>query len=315
MSRLLAVPLAVVLVIVLVAPASASGRPWPVGVFPALKRNLVSYYDFEHPVPGQPAREDDQGTSGTDIDLINGGAQMRVPDSAVPGSRNSLQVKQINPEVKGSDDWKAGLYAADGVPTLKAFNGAKEATIMGWVKMTGENPSPNPGSPNPGARYGAVGLAGLLSGNSDGHAVRALLELINVDGRLHLVALGRRVDGAASQTFAARADWQKLLPRGEWVFLAATFDYDNGTMALYRNGKPLDGFYVDTGDPWAVGGEPEPDLASPTDPRGIKIGGSFPQNTREGNPCDCRMDNLMFLDRVARPWEVELQYRLASKVP
>lgn len=312
MKRLLALPLAALLGVTLAVPAVAApaerlGRP---GVFPTLSRNLVAYYDFEHPVPGRPAQEADQGRSGTDITLVNGGAGMRVPDGV--GSRNSVQVKQVNPAEKGTDDWKAGLYAADGVPTLKAFNGAKAATIMGWVKMTGENPSPNPGSSNPGARYGAVGLVGLLSGNSDGHAVRALLELINVDGKLHLVALGRRIDGAASQTFAAKEDWRKLLPLGEWVFLAATFDYDNGTMALYRNGKAVEGFYVDKGDPWAVAGEPEPDLTSATDPRGIKIGGSFPQNTREGNPCNCRLDNLMFLDRAAHPMEVLLQYHWAT---
>jgi hypothetical protein len=125
-----------------------------------------------------------------------------------------------------------------------------------------------------------------------------------------VVALGRRVDGASSQTFAARQAWPSILPRDEWVFLAATFDFDDGTMALYRNGRPLDGFYTLTGDPWGVLGPPEPDLASPTDPRGIKIGGSFPQNTLERNPCNCRFDSLMFLDRVVTRGEIEGQYRL-----
>ncbi|ANN17672.1 hypothetical protein SD37_19825 [Amycolatopsis orientalis] len=309
MRKLLAVPLVVLLAITFAAPVAAAPRP--VGVFPSLSRNLVAYYDFEHPVPGSPGQEADQGRSGTDITLVNGGAAMRVPDRG-PG-RNALQVKQVNPAQKGADDWKAGRYSADGVPTLRAFNGVRAATVMGWVKMTGENPSPNPGSSTPGVRYGAVGLVGLLSGNSDGHAVRALLELITVDGELRLVALGRRIDGAASQTFAAAEDWRKLLPPDEWVFLAAVFDYDNGTMALYRNGKPVEGFYVDQGDPWAVGGEPEPDPASATDPRGIKIGGSFPQNTREGNPCNCRLDDLMFLDRAVRPLEILLQYHWARR--
>lgn len=63
---------------------------------------------------------------------------------------------------------------------------------------------------------------------------------------------------------------------------------------------------------WQLAGEPEPDVASATDPRGIKIGGSFPQNTRENNPCDCRMDELMFLDRVVSPTEVRLQYLWAT---
>ncbi|MGR6916399.1 hypothetical protein ACU635_19330 [[Actinomadura] parvosata] len=81
-------------------------------------------------------------------------------------------------------------------------------------------------------------------------------------------------------------------------------------MRLYRDGRPLPGSYTVTGDPWGLDGAPEPDLTSPTDPRGIKIGGSHPQNTREQNPCDCRMDGLLFLDRVATPGEIRAQYEL-----
>jgi hypothetical protein len=136
--------------------------------------------------------------------------------------------------------------------------------------------------------------------------------VINVENVLHVVALGRRVDGSASQTFAANEDWRTILPQGKWVFLAATFDFDNATMALYKNGRPLDGFYTITGDPWGVAGDPEPDLTSATDPRGIKIGGSFPQNTEERNPCNCRFDGLMFLDRVVSPGEVFGQYLWAK---
>jgi hypothetical protein len=84
-------------------------------------------------------------------------------------------------------------------------------------------------------------------------------------------------------------------------------------MKLYKNGQPLDGFYTLPGDPWAVAGPPEPDLTSATDPRGIKIGGSFPQNTREQNPCNCRMDSLMFLNRVVTDKEVLLQYLWATR--
>ncbi|GLY46686.1 hypothetical protein [Lentzea sp. NBRC 102530] len=287
-------------------PAQATSGP----VLPTLSRNLVSYYDFEHPVRGDSALERDRGRSGTALQLINGGADMRVRDGAFRSSSHSLQLKQINPAIAGNDDWKAGLYSETGVPTLKAFNGAREASILGWVKMTGQNPAPNSTSADPSDLYGAIGLAGVLTGDSNGHAVRALLELIQVDGELKLVALARRIDGGDSQTFAAAEDWQKLLPRNEWVFLAATFDFDTGKMALYRNGKPLSGAYVAAGDPWQLEGEPEPDLASATNPRGLKIGGSYPQNTREGNACNCRMDSLMFLDRAVRPWEVALQHRL-----
>ena len=154
---------------------------------------------------------------------------MRVDDGAYPGSNNALQLHSAAESPTGTA-WKAGVYEgdADGVASLSRFNGAEGITVMGWFKMGGTNPT---------AGYNAIGLAGVLAGNSDGHGVRALLELIQVNGELKLVALGRRLDTGASQTFAASADWQELLPDGEWVHLAATFDYATGTMALYRNGQ------------------------------------------------------------------------------
>ena len=281
-------------------------------VLPILKQDLVAHYDFEHPVAGNAAWEDDQGFSGTDIELVNGGATMRVADGAHRTSSHSIQTQQIDPAVEGNDDWKAGIFSAGGVASLNPFSAVRGTTIMGWFKTTGANPSPNSNSDNPSDFYGAIGLAGILSGDSDGHQVRALLELINVSGTMRLVALARRVDGGSSQTFAASQDWPALLPPGQWVFLAATFDFDTGTMALYRDGKPLAGFYTLAGDPWAIAGPPEPDLTTASDPRGIKIGGSFPQDTRETNPCNCRMDSLMFLDRVLSRGEVLGQHRLAT---
>jgi Concanavalin A-like lectin/glucanases superfamily len=269
----------------------------------------IAHYDFEHPVPGNPAQERDLGGSGTDIDLVNGGAAMRVRDGAHRRSTHSLQTMQVNPATAGNDDWKAGIYSASGVPTLNAFNAVRETTIMGWVKTTGQNPSPNSNSANPSDFYGAIGLAGILSGDSDGHAVRSLLELIQVEGTMRVVALARRVDGSSSQTFAAHEDWRTILPPGEWVHLAATFDYDTAEMALYKNGRPLPGFYTLPGDPWGVAGPPEPDLTSPTDPRGIKIGGSFPQDNRETNPCNCRFDELRFYDRVLSRGRILSLYR------
>ena len=115
-----------------------------------------------------------------------------------------------------------------------------------------------------------------------------------------------------SQTFAATEDWRTLLPKDTWVHLAATFDFTDGTLALYRNGRPLAGFYTRTDDPWLVDG-PGPHVTTASDPRGIKIGGSFPQDTREQNPCDCRMDSLMFLDTVVSARDVEKQYRHVTR--
>jgi hypothetical protein len=296
----------------LAGAAPAAAHPPRSDVLPSLTPNLVSFYDFEHPAPGNPAQELDQGASGTRIDLVNGGAAMRVGEGAYRGSSQSIQTQQLNPTVAGNDDWKAGVYSVTGVPTLRAFNHARQITIMGWFKPTGSNPNLNSVTADPNDFFNAVGLAGVLTGDSDGHAVRALLEVIDVSGTLRLVALGRRVDGSSSQTFAARQDWRTILPVGKWVFLTATFDFDSGKMQLYKNGRPLTGFYTLPGDPWGVVGAPEPDFSSPTDPRGIKIGGSFPQNTLERNPCNCRFDSLMFLDRVVTSEEVRAQYERAA---
>ncbi|MER5769331.1 LamG-like jellyroll fold domain-containing protein [Streptomyces sp. NPDC001985] len=287
-------------------PGPVAAEPAPGEGAQGLRRHLVAHYDFAHPVPGDPSRERDLGRSGTDIALVNGGSRMRVHDRE---RGPVLQTRQNTPGARGNDDWKAGVYGADGLPALRALNGARGATVMGWFRTTGDNPAPNSNSADPGDRYGAIGLAGVLSGTSQGHDVRALLELIEVDGVMRVVALGRRLDGGLSQTFAADADWRQVLPPGRWVHLAATFDYDSGTMALHRDGRALSGSYVRTGDPWEIAGPPEPDTASATDPRGIKIGGSYPQNTREGNPCACRMDELMFLDRALTAGEIRAQYR------
>lgn len=271
--------------------------PVPQDVEPTLQDALVAAYDFEHPFAANDSYEVDQGPSRTLIRLVNGGEQMRVDDGAYPGSLNALQLHSAAESPTGQA-WKAGIYEsdADGMASLSRFAGAEGITVMGWFKMDGTNPTPG---------YNAIGLAGVLSGNSDGHGVRALLELIQVNGELKLVALGRRLDTGSSQTFAASAPWQELLPDGEWVHLAATFDYTTGTMALYRNGEAVDGFYTNAGDPWQVDGTG----TSPTNPRGIKIGGSFPQNGTERNPCNCRMDGLMFLDEAASAAEVARQHR------
>jgi hypothetical protein len=314
--RRVAVATAALLAVGLTAGAGATpaqaDRDSPHDVHPALRSHLVSFYDFDHPVQGDVALERDQGRSGTEIELINGGAAMRVPDHAYKGSGNALQTRQVNPTVSGNDDWKAGTWSATGVRTLRAFSGAGGSTVMGWFKREMDGPALNSTTADPTDRFNAIGLAGVLTGDSDGHGVRALLELIDVNGELRLVALGRRLDGGNSQTFAASEDWRTLLPKGEWVHLAATYDFTTGTMALYRNGEPVDGFYTRSDDPWLVSG-PGPHVTTASDPRGIKIGGSFPQNTLERNPCDCRMDGLMFLDSVIPASDIAKQYRYMAR--
>jgi Concanavalin A-like lectin/glucanases superfamily len=284
-------------------------------VLPTLATNLICYYDFEHPVAGNSTNEHDLGLSGTDIHLINGGTAMRVSDPAYGASRLSLQIQQINPAASGNDDWKAGIYQTNGVASLSAFSSVKGITLMGWVKPTGTNPNLHSGTPTTNDYYNAVGLFGLLRGGSEGHAVRALLEIINVSGNLRLVALGRRIDDGLSLTLATTNEWQELLPMNVWTHLAATFDFDNSTMALYRNGVPLTANYTSAGDPWGVIGGAEPDFTSATSPAGIKIGGSYPQNTAEANAFNGRFDDLMFFNKVLSAAEVGSQYSSFLNAP
>ena len=288
---------AVVLAVGAAAAPAQADPTGPAGVHPTLRSSLVAFYDFDHPMPGDPALEADQGRSGTEIELIGGGSDLRVQDRAYPGGRKVLQTGEV---AGTANDRKAGIWSASGVRTLRAYNAAEGATVMGWYKRSMDGPA---------AGFNAIGLTGVLTGDSDGHAVRALLELIDVNGTLRLVALGRRLDGGNSQTFAANEDWRTLLPKDQWVHLAATFDFTSGTMALYRDGRAVEGSYTRNDDPWLVNG-PGPHVTTATDPRGLKIGGSFPWGgSADRNPCDCRMDALMFLDRSLSSREVANQYR------
>ena len=284
--------------------SKADGRVWEVtGAVELPPNNLVARYTFDNPVEGNPAWEDDQGFSGTDIELINGGALQRVADAAYPGAGRALQTQQLSPTVRGNNDWKAGVYDPAGVESLEAFAGAEAITVMGWFKRTGELPALNSESANPDDRFNAIGLTGVLSGNSDGHGVRALLEVIQVGNELKLVALGRRLDDGSSWTFAADKPWDEILAQNTWVHLAASFDYVNGEMKLYMNGEELEGEYT-AANPWGSG------PTSDTVPTGIKIGGSFPQNTAERNPFNGRMDDLMFLDMA--PTAEQMQHLYAT---
>ncbi|MDT9592048.1 PQQ-dependent sugar dehydrogenase [Nocardioides zeae] len=266
--------------------------------------DVVARYDFEHPLAVDGTREEDAGPSGTLLSLVGGGKEQRQLGGAYGGSISSLRTQQVG-TTPGADDWRAGVWDPEGVESLDRLAGAEQITVMGWFNVSGDTyPLPNTTTPDPNDRYNAVGLAGVLSGNSDGHGVRALIELIQVDGELKLVALGRRLDTGASQTLAADADWRRLLPPDTWVHLAATFDYTTGQMQLFRNGVPLAASYTTPGDPWQVDGTGTSD----TLPRGIKIGGSFPQGGQERNPCNCSFDELVFLDRAVTRSEVLTQY-------
>lgn len=267
-------------------------------VFPGLAEHLVAYYDFDHPVESDTGFESDRGLSGTPIRLVNGEtAQRLADDSPYVGAGLVLQTREVSGD---NNDWKAGIWEAGGIASLGAFNQTKGITIAGWFKQTGQNPSPG---------YGAIGLAGVLSGTSEGHLVRALLEVYAVNGEQRLVALGRRLDEGASWGYAASTPWAELAPLGEWVHFAASFDYGQRTMRLYANGEELDGYHTSDGNPWAEGGA-NSGYSSSTDPAGFKIGGSYPQNTAEANPCNCRMDDLMFFNKALTPAELRAQFSM-----
>lgn len=275
-------------------------------VLPGLVSNLVCRYDFEHPVATNAAKETDLGLSHTDLLLINGGAAMRVTDGAYRGSNNALQTQPVSPTATSNDDWKAGLYQTNGVTSLTNFSAVTGITLMGWAKPIGLNPNLDTTTAATNDYYNAIGLFGLLSGNSEGHAVRALLEIITVGTNYQLVALGRRMDGGSSLTLAATNDWHTLLPSNTWTHLAATFDFDNGTMALYRNGSPIGATNTSSANAWNI--TAGTDATSATSPAGIKIGGSYPQNTQEKNAFNGRFDDLMFFNRQLSATEVQLQY-------
>lgn len=146
--------------------------------------NLVCYYDFEHPVATNSSKETGFGFSGTELDLVNGGAAMRTDDSAYPGSMKLMQTQQLSPPRPATTTGRRGsIYKTNGVASLSAFGSATGISLMGWVKPTGTDPNPD-------------------------------------------------------TTTATTNDWHALLPQNTRMHIAATFDFDNGTMTLYRKIAP-----------------------------------------------------------------------------
>ncbi|MFG1885881.1 hypothetical protein [Micromonospora sp. NPDC049102] len=135
-TRIVAVSLLVVGVLTGVgAPPAQADRSIARDVHPELRAHVVAAYDFDHPVPGDPALERDQGRSGTEVELVNGGTAMRVPDHASRGSGNAVQTRQVDPTTTGNDDWTVGTWSASVVRTLRAFSATGGTTIMGWFKV------------------------------------------------------------------------------------------------------------------------------------------------------------------------------------
>lgn len=285
-------------------------------VLESLRANLINHYTFDNPAGGDAASavETDLGSDHVDINLLNGAP--RVPDGAWSGSKFSLQTGQKND--KPNDDWKAGIMFANSAESkLKGSQNVVGVTIMGWFKPLGtaaDNPSLNTTTPNPTDRYNAFGLGGLLRGDEgvnqlDGHAVRALLEVIG--GKVS--GLGRRLDNqSGSGQRASSENWDVVMPPEKWTHLAATFDFSAGTIVLYKNGQPLASSPANV-TAWRNTGPA--DRTSNTAAGGIKIGGSHPNNSREQNPFNGRIDELMFFNKSLTAEEVAAQFKLISDAP
>ncbi len=281
-------------------------------VLPALKGNLVNHYTFDNPEGNDPKSsvELDLGADKVNINLLNGAP--RVMDGAWSGSKYSLECGQKSG--KPNDDWKAGImYKSSAESKLHGLQNVSGATVMGWFKtLTGpdESPSLNTNTENPTDRYNAIGLAGILRGDQSmpglhGHQVRALLEII--DGKV--TGMGRPLDSVNASGRLGSADpWYVVMPVGQWVHLAATFDFPAGKIALYKNGKPLA-----SGEPNVTAWQSKPDIrTSDTAAGGIKIGGSYPDNSQEFNPFNGRIDELMFFNKALTAEEVAAQFKLIS---
>ena len=98
---------------------------------------------------GTPRRSATGAGPGRRIDLVNGGAAMRVKDGAHRESRYSIQTRQVNPAVAGNDDWKAGVYSATGVPTLRRVQRRARDDDHGLVQDDRHEPEPRTPTPRP----------------------------------------------------------------------------------------------------------------------------------------------------------------------
>lgn len=302
---------ALILLLAASLPSSAAAA-----VLDSLAPFLINHYTFDNPLGSDPLAtvEVDLGSDDTNILLLNGAP--RVLDGAWWGSHYSLETGQRN--AGANDDWKAGvMFSSSAASTLAGSRRVTGITLMGWFRPLGDttsNPSPNMSTEDPDDYFNAFGLAGLLRGDSntdglDGHSVRALLEVIN--GKV--TGLGRRLDNQNGNGQRASVDdWHVVMPPRVWTHLTAAFDFDFGTIDLYKNGLPLESSETDT-DSWNV--NDNVNRTSNTNAGGIKIGGSYPDNSAERNPFNGRVDELMFFNKTLTADDVAAQFELVSNIP
>jgi hypothetical protein len=139
------------------------------------------------------------------------------------------------------------------------------------------------------------------------------LEVIN--GKV--TGLGRRLDDqVGSGERASDDDWHVVMPPGQWTHLTAAFNFDaptsNSAIRLYKNGL-LIGMSNASVSAWQR--TPGTDYTSSTNAGGIKIGGSYPDNSQEFNPFNGRIDELMFFNKTLSAAEVLSQFELISNLP
>lgn len=235
----------------------------------SLYGQLVSRYTFDHPVAGDPAREQDLGSDKTPVQL-NNGAQ-RVDGGAFPGSGKALETKPIEGDT--NNDHKAGVFFPDGSKganpsTMKGTSHVTGITIIGWFK-----PTIDP--------HGTTSMTGILCGDegvpkADPHLGRALFEIENIGGGTRIVALGRRHDGDKRRKIRSNNTLEQDLPTGQWSHIAATFDFDTGSIILFRNGQPLASTITEPGTWELTDGT---DYTSNAPAGGIKIGGQIEGDT------------------------------------
>lgn len=232
----------------------------------AARGAVVDRYTFDNPVAGDATRESDLGSDNTPLTLFNGA--QRVADGAFPGSGFSLRVQPVASAL-ANDDQKGGvLFATSAASTLGGTANVTGITVMGWFKPLT-------------AATGTTSLIGLLRGDAGttptAHDGRALIEIES--GRL--LALGRRLDSVDVRAQALSTETTAtLLPTNAWTHIAAVFDYDLGSIKIYRNGA-LVSSTASSFAPWALtAGE---DRTSASASTGIKIGGQLDDDSTPFN--------------------------------
>ncbi len=227
---------------------------------------LVNRFTFDNPLAGDATRETDLGSDATPINLFNGAT--RTAGGAFPGSAFALKTGPIA-DPPTNNDHKAGIFFPNGssapnASTLLGTANVTGITIMGWFKPTA-------------APAGTTSMIGLLIGDSgiapNPHNGRALFEIENN----RLIALGRRLDASSTRpVITSTGTIDQILPVNEWTHIAATFDYDLGSIVVYRNGTLLP-MGTTSYSAWAL--TAGVDRTSNTAAAGIKIGGQVDDDT------------------------------------